>query len=68
MKVRRIDLIQKEWTSEGSRGAVLDNAIDEAAEVFKHNYGIEELGDPSVQSQVRPFLSFSIPNLMLPLS
>ena len=45
---------------------MLDSAIDEAAEVLKHNYGIEELGDPSVQSQVR--LSILLPSLPNPQS
>lgn len=32
---------------------MLDTAIDEAAETLMQYYGIEELGDPGVQSQVR---------------
>lgn len=33
--------------------AELDSIIDEAADTLKHWFGIEEYGDPSVQSQVR---------------
>ncbi|GAA5950810.1 hypothetical protein JCM21900_002025 [Sporobolomyces salmonicolor] len=33
------------------RSEVLDNLIDEAAQVFREYYNIEEFGDPSVQSQ-----------------
>lgn len=33
--------------------AVLDSLIDEAAEIFKEYYQIEELGDPTIQAQVR---------------
>ncbi|GAA5891975.1 hypothetical protein JCM5296_004649 [Sporobolomyces johnsonii] len=33
------------------RSEVLDNLIDEAAQIFKEYYNIEEFGDPSVQSQ-----------------
>lgn len=33
--------------------AVLDGLIDEAAQIFKEYYGIEEFGDPGIQSQVR---------------
>ncbi|GAA6050009.1 hypothetical protein JCM3770_001911 [Rhodotorula araucariae] len=33
------------------RSEVLDNLIDEAAQTFKEYYGIEEFGDPSIQSQ-----------------
>ena len=36
---------------------MLDTAIDDAAEALLQYYGIEELGDPGVQSQVRPLLS-----------
>ena len=32
---------------------VLDSLIDEAAEIFKEYYQIEELGDPTIQAQVR---------------
>lgn len=39
------------------RRTVLDSLIDEAAEIFKEYYQIEEFGDPTVQSQVRPFLT-----------
>lgn len=31
---------------------VLDNSIDEAGEILKEYYRIEELGDPSIQTQV----------------
>ncbi|GAA5936090.1 hypothetical protein JCM3775_003577 [Rhodotorula graminis] len=33
------------------RSEVLDTLIDEAAQTFKEYYGIEEFGDPSIQSQ-----------------
>ncbi|BGP47016.1 DNA-directed DNA polymerase alpha subunit pol12 [Rhodotorula kratochvilovae] len=33
------------------RSEVLDNLIDEAAQIFKEYYGIEEFGDPGIQSQ-----------------
>ncbi|GAA5861838.1 hypothetical protein JCM8547_008571 [Rhodosporidiobolus lusitaniae] len=33
------------------RSEVLDKIIDDAAEVFREYYGIEEFGDPSMQSQ-----------------
>ncbi|GAA5892906.1 DNA-directed DNA polymerase alpha subunit POL12 [Sporobolomyces salmoneus] len=33
------------------RSEVLDNLIDEAAEIFRRDYGIDEFGDPGVQSQ-----------------
>ncbi|GAA6029568.1 hypothetical protein JCM8097_000942 [Rhodosporidiobolus ruineniae] len=33
------------------RSEVLDKIIDDAAEVFREYYGIDEFGDPSVQSQ-----------------
>jgi DNA polymerase alpha subunit B len=35
------------------RSEMLDSTIDEAAEILKNHYGIDELGDPSIQSQVR---------------
>ena len=35
-------------------GLVLDKTIDEAAEILRDYYSIDEYGDPSVQSQVRP--------------
>ena len=34
------------------RSEALDNRIDELAEVLRSHYGIEELGDPSIDSQV----------------
>lgn len=33
--------------------AALDVSIDEAAEIFREYYGIDELGDPGIQAQVR---------------
>ncbi|BGP14896.1 DNA-directed DNA polymerase alpha subunit pol12 [Rhodosporidiobolus nylandii] len=33
------------------RSEVLDKLIDDAAEIFREYYGIEEFGDPSMQSQ-----------------
>ncbi|GJN89906.1 hypothetical protein Rhopal_002895-T1 [Rhodotorula paludigena] len=33
------------------RSEVLDGLIDEAAQIFKEYYGIEEFGDPGIQSQ-----------------
>lgn len=41
------------------RLTVLDDQIDDVAELIKHHYKLEELGDPSAVTQVRVFRSCS---------
>jgi hypothetical protein len=44
--------------SPSSPNTVLDTLIDEAAQVFRDYYGIDEFGDPGVQSQVSYIFTF----------